>query len=182
MSAAFGRKCACIIFGYLHTPTNSNLNVPHKLCGDQRMRCLYPLSYPDSLINLRYCAVLCAGVALLFSRPIALLWEVIPESNARSPNFHPCANYDAVVSEMSVRKISLPVQQSSQYLPHRESDVAWRDMSDAKRTKWRRPVNGILGCQNSWRGINRTYVKVRNAQAVNLNSKMSCDFEFYMHD
>jgi hypothetical protein len=138
MSAAFWRKCTCIIFGYLHTPMNSNLNVPHRLCADQHMRCLYLLSYPGSLIHLCSCAVLCAGVALLFSRPIALLWEVISESNARAPNFHPCANYDAVVSELSIRKkLSLPIQQSSQYLPHRENGVTCRDMSDAKRTKWR---------------------------------------------
>jgi hypothetical protein len=45
--------------------------------------------------------------------------------------------------------------------------------SDALRTKQRNIESG-LGCQDSWGGINSTYVDMRSSQAVYLNLKKSC--------
>ena len=54
------------------------------------------------------------GVALVDSRPLVLLWEVIPESNARASNF-PLLRYLTMSGRQpSVRKkVSLPVEQST---------------------------------------------------------------------
>ena len=45
-----------------------------------------------------------------------------------------------------------------------------RDMTCRER---READKNVIGCQDSWRGINRTYVELRTTQAVNLNLKLN---------
>jgi hypothetical protein len=71
----------------------SNLNVPPGYCPDLRMYCLYLLSYPESLIHLWtiWYYFLPHDGAVVSSRTIALVLEVISQSNARTSKFeNPC--------------------------------------------------------------------------------------------
>ena len=70
------------------------------------------------------------------------------------------------------------------YLTENATRREWYDENDASilttratrpdATRATRSGPSGVGCQDGWRGLNRTYVKLRTTLAVNLNLNMSC--------